>query len=465
MKPNRSIDLARRAFLRRAALTGVAGAAAPWALNLSLIAEAAAQGAGDGAGDDYKALVCIFLYGGNDFGSTLMPVDGAHYPLYAAIRQGLAIPQGELAATTLTPASALPEGLQYALAPQLAPLKALWDQGDLAIQLNVGPLIQPTSKAQYEARSVPLPPKLFSHNDQQSIWQSDLPEGAHSGWGGRIGDLLLSGNGASVFTCISVSGNAVYLSGTQAVQYQIGSGGAVTINGLARSLYGSAGAQAALRTLITAEGAHLFEAEYARVTRRSIDAEAQVSAALAALPPLGTAFDAENRLAGQLKMVAQLIAARAGLGARRQVFMVSLGGFDVHDGLADTQPALLATVAGAMASFHAATVELGVADRVTAFTASDFGRTYSINGDGSDHGWGSHHVVMGGAVNGGRFYGRAPAVAVDGPDDVGQGRLLPSTSVDQFAATLASWLGVSASELAIVVPNIGHFDQANLGFV
>lgn len=461
MKHTRSIDLARRALLRRAALTGVAGAAAPWALNLSLIADAAALE----AGDDYKALVCIFLYGGNDFASTLIPFDDDHHALHAAIRRDLTTPQAALAATALSPIEPLPGGLQYALAPQLAPLKALWDQGDLAIQLNVGPLIQPTTKAQYSARSVPLPPKLFSHNDQQSIWQSDLPEGAKSGWGGRIGDLLLSGNGASVFTCVSVTGNAVYLSGTQAVQYQIGTAGAVAINGLVGALYGSATAQAALRKLITAESAHLFEAEYARVTRRSIDAEAQVSAALAALPPLATGFDAGNPLASQLKMVARLIAARADLGARRQVFMVSLGGFDVHDGLAERQPALLAAVADAMVSFHAATGELGVADRVTAFTASDFGRTYGINGDGSDHGWGSHHFVMGGAVNGRRCYGVAPAVAVNGPDDVGQGRLLPTTGVDPFAATLATWLGVGAGELATVVPNIGNFDRSRLGFV
>jgi len=461
MNKRHSIDPARRAFLRRGALLGAAGAAAPWALNLSLIGDAAAQA----APSDYKALVCVFLYGGNDHGNTLVPVDNTHYSAYQSIRGSIATAQSSLAATTLTPLTPLPDGLQFALAPELAPLKPLWDSQRLAVQLNVGPLVQPTTLAQYQAKSVPLPPKLFSHNDQQSIWQSDLPEGATSGWGGRMGDLMLSGNGGSVFTCISVTGNAVFLSGQTAVQYQVGAGGAVAVRGIQQSLYGSSAAQQALRNLITPTRTHLFEDEYTRITRRSIDAEVQVTAALSALPTLATSFSSSNSLALQLKMVAQLIAARSALGPRRQVFMVSLGGFDLHDGLADTHPTLLGAVADAMKSFHDATVELGVVNNVTTFTASDFGRTLSSNGDGSDHGWGSHHFVLGGAVAGQRYYGSAPQIAVNGADDVGQGRLLPSTSVDQFGATLASWFGVADSSLSTVVPNIGNFGSRNLGFV
>ncbi|MBL0150998.1 MAG: DUF1501 domain-containing protein [Ideonella sp.] len=461
MSTQSAIDLARRAFLRRSTLVGVAGAAAPWALNLSMIGDAAAAS----GPSDYKALVCVFLYGGNDYGNTLVPVDDAHYALYQFIRLGINTAQAELAATALSPTTALPGGLQYALAPTMAPLKTLFDAGHLAVQLNVGPLVQPTTLAQYNARSVPLPPKLFSHNDQQSIWQSDLPEGASSGWGGRIGDLMLSGNGGSVFSCISVTGNAVFLSGQQAVQYQLGTNGAVAVNGINKTLYGSTTAQLALRSLITPTRAHLFEDEYTRVTRRSIAAEAQVTAALATLPALSTPFDSANSLANQLKMVARIIAARNTLGPKRQVFMVSLGGFDLHDFLPDKHPGLLGNVADAMKSFYDATVELGVASQVTAFTASDFGRTLASNGDGSDHGWGSHHFVAGGAVKGQRFYGTAPAVAVNGPDDVGQGRLLPSTSVDQFGATLASWFGVSDTDLPLVVPNIGNFSTRKLGFL
>jgi uncharacterized protein (DUF1501 family) len=462
MTPSKNtIDLARRALLRRAALTGLAGTAAPWALNLSLMADAAAA---TSASTDYKALVCVFLYGGNDHGNTLVPADSTHHAKYVAIRGALATAQSALAATTLTPTMPLPDGLQLALAPQLAPLKTAWDAGKLALQLNVGPLIVPTTVAQYNARSVPLPAKLMSHNDQQSTWQSDLAEGAASGWGGRMGDLMLSGNGGSVFTCTSVTGNAVFLAGQSAVQYQLSSSGAVAIKGLQKALFGSSAAQAALRTLITGTQTHLFADEYSRVTRRSIEAEAQVTAALAALPNLATAFPGTT-LGGQLKMVARMIAARASFGVKRQVFFVSLGGFDLHDNLLENHPGLLTHVADAMKAFYDATVELGVSSQVTTFSASDFGRTLSSNGDGSDHGWGSHHLVLGGAVKGKAFYGTPPAIAVNGPDDVGQGRLLPTTAVDQFGATLASWFGVPDSDLATVVPNIGNFTQRNLGFV
>lgn len=461
MKPlDSSADLARRAFLRRGIALGAAGAAAPLALNLSLLADAAAAT----GPSDYKALVCVFLYGGNDYANTLVPADVTHYNQYAAIRSSIATPYASLAATTLSPTVALPDGRQYALAPQLAPLKTIWDAGKLAVQLNIGPLVVPTTVAQYNAKSVPLPPKLMSHNDQQSLWQSDLAEGATSGWGGRMGDLMLSGNGGSVFTCISVTGNAVYLSGGTAVQYQLSTSGAVAINGIQKSLYGSAAAQAALRTLITQTPSHLFADEYTRITRRSIDAQVQVTSALAAAPPLATAFPSTS-LGSQLKMVARMISARASYGLKRQVFFVSLGGFDLHDLLPDNHPGLLTQVADAMKSFYDATAELGIASEVTTFTGSDFGRTLSSNGDGSDHGWGSHHFVMGGAVKGKAYYGTPPAVAVNGPDDIGQGRLVPTTSVDQFGATLASWFGVSDADIATVVPNIGNFTTRNLGFV
>jgi len=459
-KSTSAVDFARRALLRRGAALGVAGAAAPWALTLSLIGDAAAAS----SSGDYKALVCIFLYGGNDHGNTLVPVDNTHYSQYAQIRSSLATSQASLTATTLQPTTALPDGLQLALAPQLSPLKSLWDGGKLAVQLNIGPLIVPTTVAQYKAKSVPLPPKLLSHNDQQSIWQSDLAEGATSGWGGRIGDLMLSGNGGSLFTCTSVTGNAVFLAGHQAVQYQLSTGGAVAVKGIQRSLFGSSAAQAALRTLISGTSSNLFADEYANVTRRSIDAEAKISAALAGLPDMDTVFPSTS-LGSQLNVVARMIAARASFGLSRQVFLVSLGGFDLHDNLLDNHPGLLTQVADAMKAFYDSTIELGVADKVSSFTASDFGRTLTSNGDGSDHGWGGHHLVMGGAVKGKAFYGTAPAFAVNGPDDIGQGRLVPTTSVDQFGATLASWLGVSDSNLATVVPNIGNFSKRNLGFV
>lgn len=453
-------SLQRREFLRRAGALGLAGGAAPWALNLAAMGEAAAATA-----TDYKALVCVFLYGGNDYGNTVIPYDTPNYNAYAAIRQALATPRDQLAATALNPSVALPDGRQMALAPQLTGLKRVFDAGRLGVLLNIGPLVQPTTVAQYKAKSVPLPPKLFSHNDQQSIWQSSKPEGAINGWGGRIGDLFLGSNATSVFTCINVSGNAVFMSGEQALQYQISNSGAVAVNGITRgTLFGSAACSQALRSLVTDARSHWMEQELNRVVNRSVTAQTSVSTALASAPTLSTQFPANNSLASQLALVTKLIAARNSLGAKRQVFFVSIGGFDLHDFLLAQHPGLLSNIGDAMAAFDAAMVELGVSSQVTSFTASDFGRTLSINGDGSDHGWGAHHFVMGGAVRGGRFWGEAPEVSINGANDVGQGRLLPTTSVDQLAATLARWLGVSESEMPLVVPQIGNYSQRDIGF-
>ena len=451
----------RRAFLQRASMMSLAGAAAPWALNLAALGEAAAATA-----TDYKALVCVFLYGGNDYGNTLIPYDNTRYALYQGMRPTLAYAQSNLTATLLTPNVALTGGIQYALAPELAPLLPLFNSNKLAVMLNVGTLLQPTTKAQYTAKSVPLPPKLFSHNDQQSVWQSSSPEGAASGWGGRMGDLFQAGNGNATFTCVNVSGNAVFLSGHSAVQYQVSSSGPVALNGVKNPLFGSTACSAALRTLVSAPSSHLFENEYTRVMSRSLTAGDALSTALAAGPTINTVFPAGNGLADQLKLVARMIGTASEVGAKRQVFFVSMGGFDNHDGLATIHPGLLTSVADAMRAFYNATVELGVASQVTSFTASDFGRTLTAN-DGSDHGWGSMHFMLGGAVSGGRFYGSAPVVANDGPDDVGQGRLLPSTSVDQYAATFGKWMGISDTDLLTVLPNLSNWNasQRTLGFV
>jgi len=343
----------------------------------------------------------------------------------------------------------------------------LFAAGKLAVALNVGTLIQPTSKTNYVNRNVPLPPKLFSNNDQQSFWQASNPEGATSGWGGRIGDLFQSGNGTSTLTCINASGNAVYLSGRSAVQYGVTANGPVPLLNNAPAVFGSAVAASTLRGLMTTPRAHLLENEHARVAKRSLDTQAQVSSALAAASALSTQFPAGNSLADQLRIVARLISVSQELGAKRQVFFVSLGGFDNHDSILTTHPTLLARTGAAMRAFYDATAELGVADKVTSFTASDFGRTLTSNANGSDHGWGGMHFVMGGAVRGRAFYGAPPVVANNGPDDVGQGRLLPALSVDQYAATLASWFGVGGGDLTTVLPNLANYNPStwNLGFV
>ncbi len=455
-----SNNQSRRAFLKRSAALGVAGAATPFVTNLAAIGEAAAA-----VSSDYKALVCVFLYGGNDYANTLPPYDQASYDLYRGFRPGIAHARDALAATALNPSTALPGGRQYALAPEMAPLLPLFDAGRMAVCLNVGTLIQPTSKAQYQSRSVQLPPKLFSHNDQQSFWQASNPEGARSGWGGRIGDLFQSGNGNATLTCINASGNAVFLTGQTAFQYAVGTNGPVPLNNNSNSLFGSVSAGSALRSLIAEPRMHMFENEHAKVTKRALDTYAQINGALAGAPALTTVFPTGNPLADQLRIVARLISVSSELGARRQVFFVSAGGFDNHDNLVVQHGLQMGRVSSAMRAFYDATVELGVANKVTAFTASDFGRTLVSNNSGSDHGWGSHHFVVGGAVAGRRLYGEAPVVADNGPNDVGQGRLLPGIGVDQYAATLANWFGVSSGEMRTVLPNIGNYSAVNLGFV
>jgi len=450
-------DASRRAFLQRLSQLSIAGAAAPWALNLAAIGEAAATTAAD-----YRALVCVFLYGGNDYGNTLIPYDATHYAQYQAQRPTLAYAQSALTATALTPLAAPLDrngaAYQYALAPELAPLLPLFNSGRLGVLLNIGTLIQPTDKTQYANRSVPLPPKLFSHNDQQSFWQSSSPEGATSGWGGRIGDLFMAGNGNATFTCVNVSGNAVFMSGHTAVQYQVTPNGSVALNALKNPLFGSSACSDALRSLIVAPRTHLFEADHTRVVKRALEANDALTAALAGAPTIATAFPANNALGDQLKMVARMISVADALAAKRQVFFVSLGGFDTHDGLLSTHPGLLTTVADALAAFQAALGELGIEPQVTTFTASDFGRTLAGNNDGSDHGWGSMHFVLGGAVRGQRFYGVAPVIGNNGVDDVGQGRLLPTMSVDQLAATLGRWFGASDNDLLTVLPNLHNWD-------
>jgi uncharacterized protein (DUF1501 family) len=478
----------RRAFLRRSAQLAFTGAALPTALNLAAMGEAAAFNAPDGS---YKALVCVFLFGGNDYANTVVTYDDPSYNAYSTIRGGgagqtaggIALAKASLVPTLLSPTTALPGGRQYALHPSMTGMAGLFNAGQAAVQLNVGPLVVPMTKAQYQGsnRSLyPLPPKLFSHNDQQSIWQSSSPEGSTIGWGGNIGDLALASNTNSLFTCISVTGNAVFLSGDSALSYQVSTGGAVKINSVVNNVYGSAAVKTAMGQLTQQARSHVLENEYNIVAKRAIGSEGLITAGIGAGSALGTGtefaplnavqttvINGENRginsLATQLKMVARLIAARASLGTKRQVFFVSLGGFDNHDGLLSNHVTNLTRVSEAMTAFYQTTANLGVANDVTAFTASDFGRTLTSNGDGSDHGWGSHHFVVGGAVQGKSFYGYAPPVGNGNTTaeadqwHVGQGRLLPTTSVDQYAATLASWFGVEPTELAGILPNLRNY--------
>ena len=472
MTQNTHSNLTRRGLLKSTAALALQRVSIPMATSLGLMADAAAQSA-----NDYKALVCIFLYGANDHYNTVIPYDVATHTNYYNIRKGtptagtvydgIAIGRNALSATALS--TALRDGRQMALNPEMSPLKTLFENKRASILMNVGPLVVPTSRIQYDNKSVPLPPKLFSHNDQQAYWQSSFQtEGGAKGWGGRAADLLLSNNSKSTLTCISINGNALFLSGQNAISYQMSSTGATTINAIkGKSLFGSANCAAALQTLITQQSSLPMASDYTTVTKRALDTYDGIVAAIgaSASASMNALFpsSATNTLSAQLKMVARMIEQQATFGMKRQVFMVGMGGFDLHDFLPTQHPALLQKLSNAMKEFDDAMTSLGKGPQVTAFTASDFGRTLTSNGDGSDHGWGSHHFVMGGAVNGGQFLGTAPEIGLTHNQQVGSGRLIPSTAVDQLGAELAAWFGVSATDVKTVLPNAKNFDLYRLG--
>ena len=448
---------ARRQFLQRSAWWAAA-TGTPLAGTLLAAGAAGAQTAGD-----FKALVCINLIGGNDQSNTVVPVSTAEYNAYVAARPSLALPRAQL--LPLAPAGYA--GPTLALHGALAAIKPLFDQGRVALLANVGPLAVPITQQQWNNGQplVPVPAQLTSHSDQTGAWQTGLPDGpSETGWLGRMGDLTAAAYnpGSGVSIAMSLGGNNIMQAGASTIQYQLTTQGAVRVNALG-DLYGSAAGATALRRLMSDPRTHLFENELSKVSTRALASETLVSSALAGVT-LQVAFPATN-LGRQLQMVARMIAARGPLAQRRQLFFVQQGGFDFHDNLLSDQARLLKETADAMAAFQASMVALGVAPSVTAFTTSEFGRALQHNGRGSDHGWGGHHFVMGGAVLGNRVYGRMPTVALGGPEDSGQGRLIPTTAVDQYAATLARWFGVGDSNLATVVPNLGRFAQANLGFM
>ena len=454
--------LARRAFLKRAAaMAAVTGS--PFAANLAMISDAVAQTV-----TDYKALVCVFLNGGNDHGNTIAPISGAAYNAYASARNGIAMGQSSL--LPITPATTTAgayAGPAIGLHPSLAGVRRLFNTNRCAVLANVATLVQPTSKAQYNGGQL-LPLQLFSHSDQQNSWQTGFPDSAsQTGWLGRVGDAMLAANGSSpVSMCMSLGGNNIIQVGTNVIQYQLTTQGSVQISGISaqNGLHGNAANAALMRQVIEQTGSNnLFENEYATIVRRSITADESVRAALATAPASTGALLANNPLAAQLNLVARMIAARSSLGHKRQIYYVTLGGFDFHSNLLTDQAGRLALVSDALEAFYNATVTLNVADKVTTFTASDFGRALLANGDGSDHGWGGHHFIVGGAVNGGKLYGRFPDYALGSNDDVGEGRLLPSTSVDEYAAVLARWFGVT--DLTTVLPQLTRFGSFNMDFV
>lgn len=424
----------------------------------------------------YRALVCVFLLGGMDCHDTVLPYDLTSYTDYSNLRSPLlatydALEGGSSRARSallplepMTPASG---SRQFALPPQMSGLHQLFEQGNAAIVGNVGPLLEPTTRADFLSSGVDLPARLFSHNDQQSTWMSFAPEGAQIGWGGRFGDAAAQGgsNTETIFSQISVAGNSVFLTGDVVSPYQIGVDGVPSIR-LLEETSGTALGQL-VRDHFESTGAqrsNLFERDFVDLSRVSLDANDALAAALESSASVSTPFPASG-LGAQLQAVAQTIAARESLGATRQVFFVAAGGFDTHSTQAADLPGLQQGISDAVAAFYAATQELGVANDVTTFTAADFGRTLTVNGDGTDHGWGSHHFVVGGAVNGGDIYGDIPVSQLGHDQDAGNGRLIPTSSVEQFAAPLGSWFGLNEAELNVALPGLSRFPAGGLNFI
>lgn len=412
---------------------------------------------------DFRALVCLFLNGGNDTNNVIVPRDTSAYNAYATARGALAVNRDTL--LDINPLSG--DGRSWGMHPSLASVRDLFVGGQMAVLANVGTLLYPTTREQYRAGTVPVPPQLFSHSDQSVQWQSSVADQAfQTGWGGRLADLTNAFNENNQISMnITLDGKNSFQVGRDVVQYAVRSEGPLNLwwhdydgdNSLEARL-------SAMRDVQGIEHENLMRTAFGQATDRAMENSDLLGGILDAAAPLQTTFP-DTDLGGQLGMIARLIGVREQLGLKRQVFFARLGGWDLHDSQVGAHEELLSELSDAMKAFHDATVELQVPNDVTTFTASDFGRTLVTNGDGSDHGWGSHHFVMGGAVRGGEFYGNMPDLSVGGPDDTNNGRWIPTVSVDEYNATLAKWFGVSDSDLPVILPNIGRFAQPDLGFM
>jgi uncharacterized protein (DUF1501 family) len=496
MKEKNISVITRRDFLRQAACAAVGTAAMTSAIrDLRFMNAAVAQS----NITDYKALVCIFLQGGNDSNNLIIPTIQSEYNNYASIRTPvLAIPQSAiLPVTTLDP-----DGHAYGLHPSCPELQTLFGEGKLALMFNTGTLVYPLTRTQYLSGSPARPPQLFSHADQQTQWQTSIPDQPPtSGWGGRCADLLNAVQPtAPISLMVTLAGANIFEVGNIVSQYSVSTSGAVSLTMPGTPSGGaSTNRLPALMNILGLPYTNLQAQAYAGVAEHAINTSTNLNNAISntlktnfwtnyAFPvkiqppePGSAAFT--SSLSPQLEMVARLIAAgstpvaNGGFGMKRQIFFVQVGGYDLHTGqtnystntpsnvLIGAHSNLFAELSQSMYAFQRAMEQLGLSKNVTSFTASDFGRTFPSNGQGSDHGWGSHHLILGGAVNGQRTYGKFPALAVNGPDDTGTGRWIPTTAIDQYFATIASWFGVDNSNLATVFPNLSRFASPNLGFI
>ena len=446
----------RRTFLQHAG--ALAGGAA--------LAQLGAFAASAQSATDYKALVCVFLYGGNDTNNLIVPLDTAGYANYAQTRSYLALPQAELLPLAVSSGTPL-----YGFHPALPGLAGLWGTGELAVVANVGTLVQPLSKAQYLSTTATKPESLFSHIDQQHQWQASISNtsSANSGWGGRLSDQMASLNvNSRVPPMVSAGGNNLFVTGAASQALVIPTSGSFALNGFANTSADQARRSALELLLNVDQDVDLIEAA------QSVVSNALTSSAI--LNPILTATSATLQarfgslttpFSQQLLAIAKVIEARSALGAGRQVFLATLGSFDTHTNQLAQQLGLLGQLDTGLTAFHGAMADLGAGAEVTSFTLSDFSRNFLPNtGGGTDHAWGSHPLVIGQAVHGGAIYGTMPTLELSGPDDASNlGRWIPTLAVDQFAATLAMWFGADATALASVLPNLSAFGSTNLGFI
>jgi len=452
------IDLQRREFIKGSLAASLA--AGVWLSNPFRGSLSASAFAADSAFSDDKSLVCIFLSGGNDSFNMVVPASQTGYAVYQSTRQNLAVAKDSL--LSVHPRNSLDES--YGFNPAIAPLHQLFEEEKLALINNIGTLIQPVTKDEVEQGSVDLPPQLFSHNDQQRHWQTAWPQSQQvTGWGGRIADLIAD-NSALLPMNITLAGTNYLQTGTHKSAYALSPEGAAVVEAMNSDYEGNRRRLAVFESLL-AQSSHLMAREYGETVIRAMDIANLVNSALEFAPDLSTFFSARNNLTKQLAMVARMISIEERLPQKRSIYFVEMGGWDTHDNQLQAHPQLLASLAQAMSDFYSALDSIDKTETVTTFTMSEFGRTMTSNGDGTDHGWGGIQMVMGGAVQGKQFYGKMPDLNLGSEDDAADGRIIPTTSVDQYAATLAGWLGLSTSQLLDIFPNLSNFAEKDLGFM